>query len=404
MQSEIRALEDNHTWSLVDLPPGKKVLGSRWVYKIKHNSDGSIERLKARLVVFGNHQVEGIDYSETFAPVAKMPTVRVFLAVAAVRGWILHQMDVHNAFLHGDLTKEVYMRLPSGFSASDPNKVCRLHKSLYGLKQAPRCWFTKLTAALTAYGFVQSYSDYSLFSYVREKVELHVLIYVDDMIVSGSDLGALEALKKYLSSCFHMKDLGVLRYFLGIEVARSSEGISLCQRKYVVDIITECGLLGSRPAGFLMESNHKLAESTSAPLEDAEAYRRLVGRLIYLSFTRPDLAYSVHILSQFLQCLLLDHWHAALRVVRYLKNAPGQGILLRRDCDLSLSGWCDSDWAACPLTRRSITGWMVFLGGSPISWKTKKQPTMARSSAEVEYRSLAALVCELKGLLTTLGV
>ena len=198
-----------------------------------------------------------------------MPTVHTFLAVAAVRGWILHQMDVHNAFLHGDLTEEVYMKLPPGFEASDPKKVCRLRKSLYGLKQAPRCWFAKLTAALKAYGFVQSYSDYSLFSFVRGTVELYVLIYVDDMIVSGSDSDALDVFKQYLSSCFHMKDLGVLRYFLGIEIARSAEGISLCQRKYALDIIAEYGLMGSRLVGFPMEPNHKLAESSSAPLEDA---------------------------------------------------------------------------------------------------------------------------------------
>lgn len=343
MQNEIQALENNGTWSLVDLPPGKKALGSRWVYKIKYNSDGSIERLKARLVVFGNHQVEGIDYSETFAPVAKMSTVHTFLAVAAVKGWILHQMDVHNAFLHGDLHEEVYMKLPPGFEHSEPNKVCRLRKSLYGLKQAPRCWFAKLATSLTAYGFSQSLSDYSLFSYRSGDIQIHVLVYVDDLIISGNDSEAVDKFKKYLSSCFHMKDLGVLKYFLGIEVARSAAGISLCQRKYALDIIAECRLLGSRPTTFPTDLNHKLGSSTSPPLEEGEQYRRLVGRLIYLSFTRPDLAYAVHVLSQFLQKPRQDHWDAALRVVRYLKNSPGQGILLRADSELTLSGWCDSD-------------------------------------------------------------
>ena len=243
MQTEIRALEDNGTWELADLPEGKKALGSRWIYKIKYHADGSVERLKARLVVFGNHQVEGIDYSETFAPVAKMSIVRTFLAVAAVRGWILHQMDVHNAFLHGDLTEEVYMKLPPGFEHGDSSKsskVCRLRKSLYGLKQAPRCWFAKLTTSLIAYGFTQSHSDYSLFSYEKHGTVLHVLIYVDDLIVSGSDSAALASFKQYLQICFHMKDLGVLKYFLGIEIARSAKGISLSQRKYALDIISEC--------------------------------------------------------------------------------------------------------------------------------------------------------------------
>lgn len=153
MQKEIRALEENWTWSMETLPSGKHALGSRWVYKVKYNSDGSIERLKARLVVFDNHQVAGIDYTDTFAPVAKMVTVRAFLAVAAAKNWELHQMDVHNAFLHGELSEEAYMKLPHGFQSADPNKVCRLRKSLYRLKQAPRCWFAKLVDSLRQYGF-----------------------------------------------------------------------------------------------------------------------------------------------------------------------------------------------------------------------------------------------------------
>ncbi|CAH9050004.1 unnamed protein product, partial [Cuscuta epithymum] len=167
MKAEIQALENNSTWSLVPLPPGKRALGCRWVYKVKHKSDGTVERLKARLVIFGNRQVAGLDYTETFAPVAKMVTVRAFRAIAACKHWELHQMDVHNAFLHGDLHEEVYMTIPPGYKTRDTTLVCRLHKSLYGLKQAPRCWFAKLVTALKNYGFLQSYADYSLFTLTR---------------------------------------------------------------------------------------------------------------------------------------------------------------------------------------------------------------------------------------------
>ena len=209
----------------------------------------------------------------------------------------------------------------------------------------------------------------------------------------------------FFGYCIKMKDLGPLKYFLGIEVARSSAGLFLCQRKYTLDIVFEAGILGAKPSGSPIEQNHKLDLANGALLTDLEAYRRLVGCLIYLSVTRPDLAYSLHILSQFMQAPRIEHWEAALRVVRYLKGT--QGILLHSDCDLTLQGWCDSDWAACPLTRRSLIGWLVFLGKSLVSLKTKKQHTVSRSSAEAEYRSMAPITCELKwlkGLLLSLGV
>ena len=407
MQQEIHALENNGTWIVEPLPVGKRAIGCKWVYKIKYQADGTVERYKARLVILGNKQVEGIDYKETFAPVAKMVTVRTFLAVTAARKWELHQMDVHNAFLHGDLNEEVYMRMPPGFHSQQRGMVCRLRKSLYGLRQAPRCWFAKLATALKNYGFSQSYSDYSLFTLRQHERQIHVLVYVDDIIVTGNDHAIIQNFKTYLSDCFHMKDLGVLKYFLGIEVARGPDGIFLCQRKYALDIITETGLLGAKPVSFPLEQNHNLALTDGPFLDDPKRYRRLVGRLIYLSATRPELSYAVHVLAQFMQQPREAHRDAALRVVRYLKGNPGQGILLRTDCDLTLYGWCDSDWVSYPLTRRSLTGWIVMLGHSHISWKTKIQHTVSRSSAEAEYRSMATTTCELKwlkGLLMLLGV
>ncbi|XP_019059629.1 PREDICTED: uncharacterized protein LOC109117260 [Tarenaya hassleriana] len=204
-----------------------------------------------------------------------------------------------------------------------------------------------------------------------------------------------------------MKDLGMLKYFLGLEIARSPLGIFLCQRKYVLDILADTGLIGATPASFPLEQNHRLAVSTSDLLDDPEPYRRLVGRLLYLLATRPDITYAVHVLSQFMQQPRLDHWQAALRVVRYLKRNPGQGILLRSDSDLRLSAWCDSDWAGCPRSRKSLSGWLVQLGNSPISWRSKKQHTVSLSSAEAEYRAMSSATCELlwlKGLLRSLGV
>ncbi|CAM8998803.1 unnamed protein product [Rhodiola kirilowii] len=397
MRSEIDALVLNHTWDLVDLPPGKKAIGCRWVYTIKFHSDGTIERFKARLVALGNRQKEGVDYDETFAPVVKMTTVRLFLKVAAVKQWEVHQMDVHNAFLHGDLEEEVYMKLPPGFhNDTGVEKVCKLKKSLYGLKQAPRCWFSKLATALKVYGFTQSKSDYSLFSLVRDGMQLYVLVYVDDLLVGGNDSGAIHRFKEYLSECFRMKDLGALKYFLGIEVARSFEGFYLSQRKYACDIVVECGLLGSKPFATPVEQHHHLTSIGDDYHDNPEGYRRLVGRLVYLMNTRPELSYIVHVLAQFMQRPQKKHWNGALRVVRYLKGSPGQGILLSSFGDLRLSAYCDADWQACAITRRSLSGFAVMLGDSPIAWKTQKQRVVSRSSAEAEYRSMADTLSELK--------
>lgn len=226
-------------------------------------------------------------------------------------------MDVHNAFIHGDLDEEMYMKPPPGFSGL-PCQVCHLQKSLYGLRQAPRCWLAKLDTALYQCGFTQSYSDYSLFIYHRGDISLHVLVNVDDQIIYGNDSAALSSFKEYLSVCFHMKDLGPLKYFLGIEVARSADGFFLSQRKYALDIFSEAGHLGAKPSDTPLEHNHNLARAYSPLYLDPAQYRRLVGRLIYLAFTRPDLAYVVHVLVRFMHAPHHHHQEAALRVVRQL--------------------------------------------------------------------------------------
>lgn len=227
------------------------------------------------------------------------------------------------------------------------------------------------------------------------------------MILTGNCAEALRVFKDYLSSCFKMKDLGFLKYFLGIEVSRNKSGFYLSQRKYALDVVSSTGLLAAKPAAFPLEQNHRLALSTSPLLSDPTPYRRLVGKFIYLVTTRPDLAFCVHILAQFMQQPREDHWHAALRVVRYIKGSPGQGILLSSDNNFQINGWCDSDYATFPLTRRSVTSYFVQIGHSPVSWKTKKQDIVSKSSAEAEYRAMSLLRDELlwiKHVMHSLGV
>ena len=314
-----------NTWIVTDLPHGKHPIGCKWVYKVKLKVDGSLERYKARLVAKGYTQQEGLDYSETFSPVAKFTTVRLLLAIAAIQHWTLTQLDVNNAFLHDDLDEEVYMVLPPGFDSKGelkPNQVCKLQKSIYGLKQASRQWFAKFFSTIVKQGFLQSKSDYSLFTRTRGSSFIALLVYVDDILIASNDIALVTLLKQALDAEFKLKDLGNLKYFLGLEVARSSTGISLCQRKYALDILSDSGMLGSKPVHTPMEQNAKLSASDGIPLDDPSSYRRLVGRLLYLTVTRLDISYSVQRLSQDMAKPTNIHLNAAHRILRYIKGTP----------------------------------------------------------------------------------
>ncbi|CAM8930112.1 unnamed protein product [Rhodiola kirilowii] len=401
MDKEISALQMNNTWIITDLPENQPLTASKWIFRIKLKSDGSIERYKARLVAKGFTQIEGIDYNETFAPVAKMTTVRCLLAVAAIRTWPIFQLDVDNAFLHGSLDEDVYMQLPPGYFKSEraAGKVCKLTKSLYGLKQAPRQWFSKFTEALLDFGFIQSLNDYSLFT-LQEGTDFTILlVYVDDVLLTGTSIALIDKIKAFIHDRFRIKDLGKLKYFLGLEVARNSTGIFLHQRKYALDLLTEHDMLECKPAKTALPIKHQLSLSTANLLDDPMPYRKLVGKLIYLTITRPDLSHSVHILSQFMSAPTEDHLKAAKRLLRYVKQAPAQGLFFSASSKLTLTAYCDADWAACPRTRRSTTGFCTLLGHSLISWKTKKQAIVSRSSAESEYRAMAAVCSEILWLI-----
>ena len=274
MNEEMKSLQKNETWELVECPPGKKPVGCRWIYTVKYKADGSIERFKARLVAKGYTQTYGIDYIETFAPVAKINIVRVLLSLAANLDWPLQQFDVKNAFLHGELSEEVYMDLPPGCMVSEKQcqKVCKLKKSLYGLKQSPRAWFGRFTKSMRAFGYRQSNLDHTLFLKKQHGKITTLIVYVDDMVVTGNDPEKIKALQNYLSREFEMKDLGPLKYFLGIEVSRSSEGIFLSQRKYALDLLQETGMSGCQPVNTPIEEGLKLCVEPNQVSTDKGRY------------------------------------------------------------------------------------------------------------------------------------
>ena len=267
-------------------------------------------------VVKGFTQKYGLDYQETFAPVAKMNTARLLLALATHRGWTLQQYDVKNAFLHGDLTEEIYMVLPPGYSSLVPSTpasvVCRLLKSLYGLKQSPRAWFARFTSAMRTRGYRQCNGDHTMFyRHSTSGGVVILLVYVDDIIIAGDDTSTIADLALFLGSEFALKHLGLLRYFMGIEVAYSSNGLSICQKKYNIDLLQELGKEDSRPLPTPIEANHKLGADKTEALVDPGSYQRLVGKLIYLTHTWPDIAYTVGVLSQFMHTPRVSHLHAA---------------------------------------------------------------------------------------------
>jgi hypothetical protein len=365
---------------------------------VKHKADGSIERYKARLVAKGYNQVEGLDFFDTFSPVAKLTIVRILLALASINHWHLHQLDVNNAFLHGDLQEDVYMSVPDGVHAA-PHLVCKLQKSLYGLKQASRKWYEKLTCLLVTEGYHQSTSDYSLFTLTSGSDFTALLIYVDDVILAGTSLTEFSRIKSILDAKFQIKDLGSLKYFLGLEVAQSTAGITISQRKYCLDLLESAGLLGSKPASTPLDPSVKLHQDDSPLFDDIPRYRRLIGKLLYLNTTRPDITLATQQLSQFLNSPTITHYKTACRVIRYLKHNPGRGLLFPRDSEKQVLGYVDADWAGCIDSRRSTTGFCFFLGQSLISWRAKKQQTISRSSSEAEYRALSSATCELQWIM-----
>ena len=318
MQAEIQALEENHTWDIIPCPPTIKPIGSKWVFSVKLRFDGSLDRYKARLLALGNKQKYGVDYEETFAPVDKMTTVRTILAIAASQSWQLHQMDVNNAFLQGDLQKEIYMKLPSSMTTSSPHDVCKLRRSLYGLNQAPRAWLEKFHSTLLSFSFTQSQYDSSLFLHTSTSDIVILLVYVDDIIITGTDYGLITKLQQLLHATFHMKDLGQLTYFLGLEVHYRSHGLFVNQHKYIQDLITLARLEDTSSVDTPIKVNVKYRKDEGDLMDEPTFYRCLVRSLIYLTTTRPDISYVVHRVSQFMSYPRHLHLVVVRRIIRYL--------------------------------------------------------------------------------------
>jgi histone deacetylase 1/2 len=410
MEQEYNALLRNETWTLVPPPPRVNIIDSKWVFKVKKHSDGSIERYKARLVARGFRQRYGLDYEDTLSPVVKPTTIRLLLSIAVARGWSLRQLDVQNAFLHGVLEEEVYMRQPPGFADPDhPDYICRLTKALYGLKQAPRAWHARLATALRAHGFAPSTADSSLFLLQRPEVTMYLLVYVDDIILVSSSPVAADALVRSLGADFAVKDLGKLHYFLGVEVSPSAHGLLMTQKKYSLELLQRAGMLKCKTATTPMSTTDKITAVDGELLSSADAtdYRSIVGGLQYLTITRPDISFAVNRVCQYLQAPRDTHWSAVKRILRYIRLTVSYGLHIRPHPSGVLSAFSDADWAGSPDDRRSTGGYAVFYGSTLIAWSARKQATVSRSSTEAEYKAVGDATAEViwvQSLLQELGI
>ncbi|GJZ02295.1 putative RNA-directed DNA polymerase [Tanacetum coccineum] len=424
MKEEYDALMKNGTWSLVPRASNTNVVDGKWVYRLKRDKNGAITRYKARFVAKGFRQQPGIDFHETFSPVVKSTTIRAVLSLAVTNDWPLRQLDIQNAFLHGNLKEQVYMKQPPGFiDPQRPNHVCLLHKSLYGLKQAPRAWFERLSKALFDLGFKGSKTDPSLFIYSRGDTLLYILVYVDDIIVTGNNKGTIDNIICQLGSAFALKDLGPLNYFLGIEIVPHVSGILLSQKKYILELLQSVGLSNCNPVSSPMVTSSSLSLDDSTAFSNPVKYRQVVGSLQYVTLSRPDIAFAVNKVCQYMHAPTENHWSAVKRILRYLHGTVEHGMLIRRSSgstlqaftdvlwkgnpDTSLEAFSDADWAGDSDDRRSTGGFAIYLGSNLISWTARKQRTVSRSSTEAEYKALADTVAELtwlQALLHELGI
>jgi hypothetical protein len=383
--NEYQSLMENKTWELVQLPPGRQPISSKWVFKIKSKPDGTVDRYKARLVARGYTQKQGIDFDETYAPVVHRTSLRALLSYGLNHNMIMHQMDVVTAFLNGQLAEEIYMTQPEGFvSPGEENLVCKLNRSLYGLKQSPRCWNQVLDEYLKSLGFFQSSADQCVYVRNTNGVKTLLAVYVDDIVLLSDNEQSMSEIKTALSSRFQMKDLGQLHFCLGINMVFSDDSIKLSQPHYTQQILDKYNMRNCNSVSTPMATDVKLVKDDGSNAVDKTVYQSIVGSLLYLSTaTRPDIAYAVGVLSRFTSAPTQTHLTAAKRVLRYLKGSIDQGLVYTKSDSLPV-GYSDSSWADDE-TRHSTSGVVFMHANGPISWQSKRQSVIALSTAEAEY-------------------
>lgn len=388
MEAEIDSMHRMKVWDVVDPVPGRRPIGCRWIFKVKTNESGELDKFKARLVVKGYSQREGIDYNEIFCPVVRFDSLRVVLSIAAEEGLELFQLDVVTAFLYADLKETVYMQQPPGFETGD-NKVLLLRRALYGLRQSPKMFHEKIKGILLELNLVQCRVDPCIF-YSTGTERLIFCVYVDDVLVAGSSKQLIENTFKQIQKKLEIT-YRPLSYFLGIQIKRTPDGsISMHQEKYALEVIERFGMSDCKSVATPLDNSIYSDESADDSNQEYP-YRQLIGALMFLTVcTRFDIAFAVGYLSRYLDKYTRKHWNAALRVLRYLKGTSNYGIKFGGNTVLEFQAFSDSDFAGDPETRRSTSGEIFKRYGGAILWGSSRQPHCVLSSCEAELLAACA--------------
>ncbi|KAG6606576.1 Integrase catalytic core protein [Phytophthora cinnamomi] len=395
IRAELKSMRLRGVFRAAKLPNNQRAVGTKWVFKIKRNADGSIEKFKARLVAKGFVQKYGIDYTETFSPVVKYVTLRMIIAVAKYFGWPMDQLDVVTAFLYGLMKEKVFCSVPEGVELDDGFDCVELLKAIYGLKQASRVWNETFDEYVRSIGFRVSSYDPCLYIKVVDGECVLLLVYVDDVLVTGSSAEMIAEVKRQLKSRFEMTDSGKCSFILGIEVVDNADGsVTLSQARYINDILERFGMQDCKPAASPVDISMKLVSSDAMTKLDAP-FREAVGALMHLmTSTRPDIAFAVGYVSRFMENPQVEHWIAVKRIFRYLQGTKSHGIRFSPGKDIDFQGYSDADWAGDLSDRKSTSGYLFQVAGGPISWGSKKQSSVSLSTSEAEYIALSLAIQE----------
>ncbi|GJV01234.1 putative ribonuclease H-like domain-containing protein [Tanacetum coccineum] len=390
MQEEMQPFINQKVWKLVPLPDGKIAIGTKWILKNKRDARGIVVRNKARLVAQGHRQEEGIDYDEVFAPVARIEAIRLFLAFASYMGFMVYQMDVKSAFLYGEIDEEVYVTQPKGFEDPHfPKHVYKVVKALYGLHQAPRAWYARLSTFLLKHNYRRGTIDKTLFIKKNSRDIILVQVYVDDIIFGSTKKAWCDEFEVLMKGEFEMSAMGELTFFLGLQVKQKPDGIFISQDKYVQDMLKKFDMESVRTATTPYEASKPKSKDEPDDAVNVHLYRSMIGSLMYLTASRPDIMFAVSACSRHQVTPLTSNLNAVKKIFKYLKGQPKLGLWYPRDSPFVLEAYSDSDYAGSHGDRKSTTGGCQFLGRRLISWQCKKQTIVATSSTEAEYVAAA---------------